>query len=139
MKNLKKINLIIFILIIAIFINHNIALAGIGDWMKNLNETAGEEGSGLYKTDLNEDTAITLAKYIGGILLIIPFLGMLLLIRIIWAGYNWMTAHGNAEQVEDAQKTMKHAVIGVVILASLYVIAYFIMDRLVSITEYQGF
>lgn len=139
MKNLKKINFIILIIIIAIFINNNPVLAGIGDWMNNLNKAAGGEGSKLYETNLKDNTTVTLAKYIGGILLIIPFLGMILIIRIIWAGYNWMTAHGNAEQVEDAQETIKHAVIGVVILASLYVIAYFIMDRLVSITEYQGF
>lgn len=109
------------------------------NWQDTLkNGVTGNKGEGLYATTFSDDTTVTLAKYIGGVLTILPFLGFMLIIRIIWAGYQWLTAGGNAEKVEEAKKTIMHAVIGVAILSCLYLFAYFILTNLKTVTYYKG-
>lgn len=112
----------------------------LGDWSQFLKDSADKTG-GIYKTDYpaDENTALTIAKYVATILIIAPFLGMMLVIRLVWAGYQWMTAKGNNEKVEEAQKTITHAVVGIVIMIALYIIAYFIIQKLTEISGYKGF
>ena len=62
------------------------------------------------------------------------FLGSLILIIIIYAGFLWLTAGGNTEQVEKAQKWMLNAVIGLVIIT----MAFFITDYLLEIVTDIG-
>jgi len=58
------------------------------------------------------------------------FLGILAVIIILYAGYLWMTAGGNADQIEKAKKILLGAVIGLVIILSSWAIAAFIISRL---------
>lgn len=133
----KKI-IILFIATLIFLFSVHLAWADI-NWQDTLNKgVTGNKGEGLYTTTFSEDTATTLAKYIGGVLTILPFLGFMLIVRIIWAGYQWLTAGGNAEKVEVAKKTIMHAVIGVAILACLYLFAYFILTNLKTVTYYKG-
>lgn len=115
------------------------AAGDLSDWQTILKNTA-DKTSGIYTTTQNaeDSTPLTIAKYIGMVLNLALFFGMILMIRVIWAGYLWMTARGNNERVEEAKKTLLHATIGVVILVALYVIAYFIMNRLIYVSGYKG-
>lgn len=55
------------------------------------------------------------------------FLGVVFLVLMLYAGYLWMTAGGDAEKVAKAQKTIRNAVIGLVIIASAWAITSFIL------------
>jgi magnesium-transporting ATPase (P-type) len=53
-------------------------------------------------------------------------LGVIFIILIISAGYNWMTAAGNEEKVTKAKDTMTRAIIGLIIVVGAFAIWYFI-------------
>jgi len=127
---------IIFSLCFLFFILFSsVAFAKLGNWEDNL--ISGAANADLYKTDVGaEGTAGTIAKYIGGVLFIAPFLGFMFIIRIVMAGYEWMTAAGNKEKIALAQKRMMNATIGIVIFATLYFLAYFFITRFAGFTGY---
>jgi hypothetical protein len=64
--------------------------------------------------------------------IILSFLGLLAVVLIIWAGFKWMTAQGNEENVKDAQKILKAAVIGLIIILAAWGIANFAISQLTS-------
>jgi hypothetical protein len=57
-------------------------------------------------------------------------LATVFLILTIIAGFQWMTAAGNEEQVKKAQTSMKNAIIGLVIVLAAYALTYFILKYL---------
>jgi hypothetical protein len=65
--------------------------------------------------------------------IILGFLGILAVILIVWAGFKWMTARGNEEQVGDAKKTLIAGVIGLVIILCAYIIADFVINQIYSV------
>lgn len=58
------------------------------------------------------------------------FVGIIMVVLIIYAGFLWMTAGGNDEQVGKAKKIIINAVIGLAIILSAYSIVWFIMRLL---------
>jgi len=60
----------------------------------------------------------------------LSIVGVLLLIYLLYAGYNWMTAQGEEEKVEKAKDTIKRAITGIIIIVAAYAISVFVMDRL---------
>ncbi len=57
-------------------------------------------------------------------------LGIIFLILLIYAGYNWMTAQGDEDKVEKAKSTITRAIIGLVIITAAYSITYFVFSSL---------
>jgi amino acid transporter len=57
-------------------------------------------------------------------------LGIIFLVLIIIAGYNWMTAAGNEEKVTKAKDTLWRAIIGLIIIVGAYAISYFVFNNL---------
>lgn len=68
-----------------------------------------------------------LGQLIGGIL---SFVGVLLLILIIYAGFMWMTAAGNTQKVDKAKDLIVSAIIGLIIILAAYAITAFIGRQL---------
>jgi len=62
-------------------------------------------------------------------------MGVIALVLIIYAGFIWMIARGNEEEVKRAIEILKGAVIGLVILFASYSIGYFVFNNLVNITN----
>jgi hypothetical protein len=62
------------------------------------------------------------------------FLGIAFLLLTIWAGYLWMTARGNEQQVEKAKTVIIDTVIGLIIVLAAYAIVRFFGENLVKIT-----
>lgn len=58
------------------------------------------------------------------------FLGIVAVVIIIYAGYLWMTASGNEEQVTRAKSILRNAVIGLVIIMASWAIAAFVINRI---------
>ncbi len=65
-------------------------------------------------------------------------LGIVALVLIIYAGYLWMTAGGNEQQIEDAKKFLLNAAIGLAIILSAYAIVSFVISQLVGATTNGG-
>lgn len=86
--------------------------------------------SGGYETTDVDET--TFATFLGvAIKTFLGLLGIIFIVLIIWAGYNWMTASGNEEKVTKAKSTLYRAIIGLVITLSAYGIWRFIYFRLI--------
>lgn len=108
---------------------------GLGDWSLRLE--SGAKGTTVYKVNASgEDTTARLIKYLGVVLNLTAALGLILMARVLWAGYNWMTAGGDMEKVQGAKKTILHATIGVIIVILIYIIDFFVIDRIIFITGY---
>jgi len=84
---------------------------------------------GGYSEDVSETTFSTI---IGSVIQIfLGFLGIIFVILILWAGYNWMTAGGNEEKVTKAKNTQTRAIIGLIVTASAYAIWRYIYFKLI--------
>jgi quinol-cytochrome oxidoreductase complex cytochrome b subunit len=87
-------------------------------------------GDGGYQTDQNiVSTPIIVGRVIAGFL---SFVGIIFIVLIIIAGYNWMTANGSEDKVEKSRDTIKQALIGVVITISSWAIWQFIFQSLIA-------
>jgi len=61
---------------------------------------------------------------------VLGLLAVIFLVLLIIAGFQWMTAAGNEEQVKKSLATMKSAIIGLIIILAAYAITYFIFTYL---------
>lgn len=91
--------------------------------------TGGPDGAGPY----NAADENTLPKTIGTIVnAALSLLGIIFVVLIIYAGYNWMTASGNEEAVSKAKKIITNSVIGLIIVLSAWSIWRFILFELIA-------
>ncbi len=65
-------------------------------------------------------------------------LGTILLCLVLYAGFLWMTAGGDAERVEKAQKTIRNAIIGLIIIVCSWGFVTFILNKLLDATRGSG-
>ncbi|MEK7131426.1 MAG: hypothetical protein AAB797_01670 [Patescibacteria group bacterium] len=96
-------------------------------------------GTGKSSADLLSDAANRLnpaaitepAQLIGRFIkILLAFIGSISLVLYIVAGFLWMTASGNAEQVTKAKSIMVWTTLGVVVMLSSYMLASFIFKSL---------
>lgn len=84
---------------------------------------------GSYQTD---PTKASLPKLIGLIIrTALNLLGVIFLILMVLAGFNWMTSEGNEEQVKKAKRTIKHSLIGLIVAISAWTLWSFIFEKLI--------
>jgi hypothetical protein len=75
----------------------------------------------------------SLPSIIGGVVnFVLTFVGALFFGLIVWGGLLWMTARGNDKQIGDAQKIMKNAAYGLVIVMAAYAITAFVIAILTT-------
>jgi hypothetical protein len=94
--------------------------AGLGDG--SIGEAFGDGGE-------PRDVRLVIADIIY---IVLGFVGIIFLVLVIISGYQWMTAGGNADQVDKAKTRLKNAVIGLVIVFLAFSITYFITNILVE-------
>lgn len=87
-----------------------------------LQAAAGEKGAGLGAA---QDPRLIAANIIRSVLQV---LGILFLILTVYAGFLWMTAGGNEDQVKKAKSLLFQAVIGLVIILAAYAITQFVIS-----------
>lgn len=63
-----------------------------------------------------------------GIRIILSLLAIIFLALTLVAGFKWMTAAGNEDQIKKATATLKAAIIGLIIVLSAYTITFFIFN-----------
>ena len=61
---------------------------------------------------------------------IVLVLGVVLFLYLLYGGFLWMTAGGDAGQVKTATAVIRNAIIGLVIITLAYSISYFIIQNL---------
>jgi hypothetical protein len=123
---LKK-TMILFLIASALFFTLTSVLAA-----PNINELTGNVAAqaGYDSADAGETA---LSERVGGIIRIaMTFVGTLFLALTVYAGFLWMTASGNEEQVTKATGILKMAVIGLVIVVAAYGITTFVVGYTVG-------
>jgi len=97
----------------------------LGDIQKSAITTGSQSGAGLVEGDLQPLVARIIKSFLA-------ILGTVAIVLIIYAGYLWMTAAGNEEQISKAKKLIANAVIGLIIILAAYSIATFIINSIVK-------
>jgi hypothetical protein len=93
------------------------------DITKNLGTVGTETGLGTQ----------SLPVIVGGIInAALGIIGIVMVVIIIFAGYKWMMAQGNSQQVDEAKKMITNAVIGLIILMASYAIATFVINAIIK-------
>jgi len=96
-------------------------------------ETLQDVAAGDYGPYSNTTNENSLTSIIGVIInAALGLLGIIFIILMIVAGYNWMTASGSQEKVQEAKDTIKRAIIGLVIVIGSWAIWNFILDNLIA-------
>ncbi len=94
------------------------ALAQNDIW--GLNQTT---GIGLSSSTLQQTVTTIIRTFMG-------LLGLIAVILILYGGFMWMTAAGNEEKVTKAKQIIISGIIGLLIIASAYAIASFVITQL---------
>lgn len=63
----------------------------------------------------------------------LSLVGIIFLALMVYAGYLWMTARGEASQIEKAQEIIKASLIGIFVVLSAYAITAFVMGKFGSL------
>ncbi len=109
---------LILVLLLAVFFPLAVAYAEI-------NPVGNLQSLGKNTTDIGLKNGLgdVLGSVLKGILALV---GMIFLILMVYAGILWMTAGGNDEKAESAQKIVTMAVIGLVVIMAAYAITVFV-------------
>lgn len=81
------------------------------------------QASGLGQTADAQTTVIQIINTVLGLL------GIITIVLILYAGFKWMTSQGNEEEISSAQKIIKAAVLGLIIILSAYSITLFVFEK----------
>lgn len=69
----------------------------------------------------------------------LTILGIICLVLVFYAGFIWMLARGNEEQITKAQEILKGAVMGLIIILASYSIASYVFNNLALVSNaYTG-
>jgi uncharacterized membrane protein len=89
------------------------------------NVASGEQGA---YAKANE---FTFSMIIGQVVrMLLSFLGIIFVVLIIVAGFQWMTANGNQESISKAKGSLQSSIIGLIIVVSAYAVWEFISSQL---------
>lgn len=86
------------------------------------------DGAGIASTQTPQALVGTVINIILG------FLGVLLLLYFLYAGFLWMTSGGDSTQADKAKQYIKNAIIGLVIIVTSFALSSFVLDQLVRVT-----
>ena len=81
--------------------------------------------------DIGMDTDATLTEIIARLIsIVLGFLGIIIVLIILYAGFTWMTAGGDPEKVTKAKAWMINGIIGLVIVAAAWAISSFVTSSI---------
>jgi len=122
MNNILKLTLFLFILVVPVLVSQ---AQLIDPTVLNLDEKSNEfkVGAGFQDADIETVSIIVIKTALG-------FLGLIFLVLTIMAGFKWMNAGGNDEDVKKAQTSVKNATIGLIVVLAAYTMTVFVFERL---------
>ena len=82
-------------------------------------------------TVLNEDTGLIsiIAQLVN---IFMGLLGMIAVILMLYGGFTWMTAQGDADKVKKAQQIIFTATVGIIVIFASWALATFAIDYIAS-------
>lgn len=95
------------------------------DKLQKVGGFAGYDSAGTSEATLLDLVGMTIGIGLG-------LLGVIFVILIIIAGYNWMMAAGDQEKITKAGSTIRNAIIGLLIVVAAYAIWTFISTIILS-------
>ena len=95
------------------------------DWDKMDDQMSAFNENAKFTEADDSDIYVTIAIVINTFL---GFLGIIFVILIIYAGFNYMTAAGEEEKVRTAMATIRRAIIGLIIIVSAYGITSLVIN-----------
>jgi cbb3-type cytochrome oxidase subunit 3 len=125
-QTLAKATLTVASFVLVVFASY--AFAHVAQAQVTANEVLPTELGNVIGTGTG-DIRITIARIVRGFL---GFLGTIALLLVLYAGFTWMTAAGDAEKIDRAKKILTSAVIGLVIIMSAFAITSFILRQLLN-------
>jgi len=91
------------------------------------NNTANSAGIGAQQS---------LTTIIGRIINVaLGFLGIVFLVLLLYAGFEWMTAQGDTKKVDKARSMITQAIIGLIIVVAAFAVSNFVLSSLVNVTQ----
>jgi hypothetical protein len=125
-KTLSTLLVLTAVLILPYFVFAQNTSAGEEGIVNRLQTVAGKGGYTISeKSDLTSVAGLIIQAVLG-------LLGIIFIILMIYAGYTWMVASGNEQQVSKAKNMLQTSVIGLVIVLSSWAIWTFIFESLIS-------
>jgi phage shock protein PspC (stress-responsive transcriptional regulator) len=64
--------------------------------------------------------------------IVLGFIGILLIAYFVYAGFLWMTAGGNEDQVTKAKTIIKNAIIGLIVTVAAFAITNFVLGSIIN-------
>jgi len=125
MKNLNKLTL--HLLSLLAWAVPALALAEDNALIKRLKIVGG--GGGYQTNDQIASTPIIIGLLLKAFL---SFLGITFVTLMVIAGYKWMTAQGNEEDITKAKQTIRASIIGTVVAISGWAIWDFVFDSIIK-------
>lgn len=124
----KSIKQLIYILSLLILLSlPYFVFAADNNTIKTL-RAVGEINGGYARAEETSAAAFA-GKFIKAFL---SLLGVMFLILMLYAGYNWMIAHGDEQKVTKAKDTLRTSIIGLAIILSAYAIYSFVLLRIIK-------
>ena len=121
---MKKITSILFAFLMCMnFLAFTPALANPSPPTDDLLGVSYGAETGLADTDIRITIAYIIRSALG-------LLGTIALVLIVYAGFLWMTAGGNDDQITKAKGVLSAAIIGLVIILSSFAISTFVINEL---------
>ena len=87
-------------------------------------------GAAGYDSATDKDTLLNLISTATDAFL--GILGVIFIVLMVYAGYNWMTASGDQAKVDKAKDTIFRAIIGLIIVVGAYAIWNFVFVYFIS-------
>ncbi|MDZ4221355.1 MAG: pilin [Patescibacteria group bacterium] len=106
------------------------AQSAVGSARGKLNAIGGITGLG--QVDVSHDAGLY-TKISAIINILLGFIGVVALVYILYAGFRWITASGNEDQVTEARNNIRNAVIGLVVVFLAFVITNYVITALIGI------
>lgn len=127
MFKMVKLCLLSVILVFTLFAIPAFAAKTINDATGVLTQTLGP--TGIATTNLPQSVPEMIGFWIK---IALSFVGTIFFILMVYAGFRWMTARGEEDQIKSARDTITMAVIGLVIIVSGYAITNLVVTRIVE-------
>lgn len=122
---MKKLFALVLTFLVVFFSNPSFVFA-----VGNLNDALDKLGSAGEEAGVQE---ASIESYVGSIInAALTMVGIIFLILMVYAGYLWMTAAGEGDQIEKAQEIVKTSIIGIILVMSAYAITAFVISKVES-------
>lgn len=85
----------------------------------------------IQATEADPVSEETIAEIIGRFIgIALGFAGVVFVVIVLYGGWLWGTARGNEEQVQYAEKLIRNAVLGIIVVFAVFTISRFVINAI---------